>query len=194
MLKFCPKINYALQLIEPVIRGTASSFEVKDKATDAYNDLIQYRLSRSIFTDCVSWYRVGGNGKVTTIFPGLITLFWWWLRSPTWKDYKAVGAEKWAKRRRSVKIWRFVGLASLSVSLALIFRERNSLVQLWTISRRQVCFQTSFFQKTLSIQCVVRIIQLFFDAWQLARHIVPSSLHHMQYWLSRVERLYTASA
>jgi hypothetical protein len=28
-----------LQLIEPVVRGTASSFEVKEEATDKYNDI-----------------------------------------------------------------------------------------------------------------------------------------------------------
>jgi hypothetical protein len=41
-----------LQLIEPVVSGTAPSFEVKEEVTDKYNDMSQYRLSSSVFTLC----------------------------------------------------------------------------------------------------------------------------------------------
>jgi len=126
------QVNYALQLIEPVIKGTASSFEVKEEATDKYNDMIQYRLSRSVFTQCVSWYRAGGDGKVSSIFPGPLTLFWWWLRSPVWKDYKAVGAERWVKQRRVARIRQFVGFISLSVFSTWLLSNRVPVVQLWT--------------------------------------------------------------
>lgn len=131
-LKWCAKVDYALQLIEPVIKGTVSSFEVKEEATDKYNDMIQYRLSRSVFTQCVSWYRAGGDGKVSSIFPGPLTLFWWWLRSPVWKDYKAVGAERWVKQRRVARIRQFVGFISLSVFSTWLLSNRVPVVQLWT--------------------------------------------------------------
>jgi hypothetical protein len=29
--------------------------------------------------------RTGGDGKVYSIFPGPLTLFWWWLRTSIWK-------------------------------------------------------------------------------------------------------------
>jgi hypothetical protein len=113
-------------LIEPVILQTASSFEVTAEATDKYNEVIQSRLSRSIYMQCVSWYRAGGDGKVTSIFPGPLTLFWWWLRSPVWKDYKAVGAEKWAKQRRWAKLRKFVGLISCAVLWIWLLSKRYS--------------------------------------------------------------------
>jgi hypothetical protein len=99
LLKFDPQVDYTLQLIKPVIEGTTSSFEVKAEATDAYNDVIYSRLSHFVYTQCVSWYRAGGDGKVSGIFPGPLTLFWWWLRTPIWKDYRAVGAARRTKQR-----------------------------------------------------------------------------------------------
>jgi len=129
------QINYALQLIEPVIRGAASSFEVKTEATNKYNDMIQNRLSRSVFAQCVSWYRTGGDGKISSLFPGPLILFWWWLRSPVWTDYKVVGAEAWARQRRWSKIRKVVALVSLSASAALLCSKRSTMIQLRSILR-----------------------------------------------------------
>ena len=68
-----PEINqakYITQLIKPILAQKVTSLEIKVDATDAYNDKIQARLSRSVFPHCNSWYRVGGEGKITNIFPG----------------------------------------------------------------------------------------------------------------------------
>ncbi|KAF7359004.1 hypothetical protein MSAN_01241100 [Mycena sanguinolenta] len=79
--------GYIMQLIKPILNGSISSVDVKPSATDAYNDVIQARLSRSVFVECTSWYRAGGDGKVTSTFPGPMFLFGWWVRRPKWEDY-----------------------------------------------------------------------------------------------------------
>jgi hypothetical protein len=109
MLKIDPQVKYIFQLIKPVIQGMASSFEVRAEATDTYNDVIHSWLSHSVYTRCVSWYRTGGDGKIYSIFPGPLTLFWWWLRTPIWKDYRAVGAERKATHRWWAIIRKVIG-------------------------------------------------------------------------------------
>jgi hypothetical protein len=58
-----------MQLIKPILDGEIASIEVKTAPTDAYNDKIHAEIEHSVFTQCVSWYRVGGKGKVTNMFP-----------------------------------------------------------------------------------------------------------------------------
>ncbi|KAG1809003.1 hypothetical protein EV424DRAFT_1543235 [Suillus variegatus] len=99
------QVAYVLQLIEPVLTGSASSFTVKATPTDTYNAKLQERLSRSVHVHCFSWRRTNGTGKVFHSFPWLTTVFLWLLRKPNWDHYTAVGAEKWvwARRRKAVK-------------------------------------------------------------------------------------------
>ncbi|KAF9004036.1 hypothetical protein BDQ17DRAFT_472624 [Cyathus striatus] len=95
------KINYIIQMIKPVLEGKVSSFEVTTHACESYNEKIQAKLSRSVFIHCVSWYRLGGTGRVTSMFPGPGMLFWWWLRRPRWEHYTTIGAtKKWIKESR----------------------------------------------------------------------------------------------
>ena len=96
----CHKIAYILQLMEPVLTGSASSFTVKATPTDVYNAKLQERISRSIYVHCSSWARVNGTDKVFNPFPWAVTVWWWWLRKPNWAHYVAVGAEKWVRARR----------------------------------------------------------------------------------------------
>ncbi|GLB40268.1 putative flavin-binding monooxygenase-like [Lyophyllum shimeji] len=84
------QINYALQLIKPIMEGRISYIDVTAKATIEYNEEIQERLSRSVFVGCNSWYKVDASGKITSIFPGAAALFWWWLRRPVWQNYHVV--------------------------------------------------------------------------------------------------------
>ncbi|KDQ34175.1 hypothetical protein PLEOSDRAFT_1110870 [Pleurotus ostreatus PC15] len=96
------QVNYCLALIAPVLSGNATAFEVTPDATNAYNEKIQARLSRSVFLHCNSWYRKGGDGIISSIFPGSQTRQWWWLRAPVWKHYRVT-------RRREVMrgdVWR----------------------------------------------------------------------------------------
>ncbi|KAL4260335.1 FAD-binding Monooxygenase Superfamily protein [Pleurotus pulmonarius] len=98
--------NYCLALIAPVLSGKAKSFEVTHEATDAYNKKIQSRLSRSVFVHCNSWYRKGGDGIISSIFPGSQTRQWWWLRAPVWKHYSVITAESRGGEVARGDVWR----------------------------------------------------------------------------------------
>ncbi|KAF7358999.1 hypothetical protein MSAN_01240600 [Mycena sanguinolenta] len=100
--------GYIMQLIKPILNGLISSVDVKPSATDAYNDVIQARLSRSVFVECSSWYRTGGNGKVSSIFPGPMFLYGWWIRRPKWEDYNVKGTtNEWERKRKDEKRMAF---------------------------------------------------------------------------------------
>ncbi|KZP17198.1 FAD/NAD-binding domain-containing protein [Athelia psychrophila] len=110
------QIQYILKMVAPVLSSSASSFVVTPAACDAYNAKIQRRLEGSVLTQCVSWYRTDGTGKVTNFFPGPVTLLWWWMRKPVWGDYEVVGGERWRAERRTRKVKRAVGIAALAVA------------------------------------------------------------------------------
>lgn len=114
VLNFCRKIGYILQLIEPVLNGSVSSFSVKAAPTDAYNVKLQERLSRSVFVHCSSWARTNGTGKAFNPFPWAVTWWWWWLRKPNWAHFVAVGAEKWVWAGRIKAVKRCITVLLLS--------------------------------------------------------------------------------
>ncbi|KAJ7184662.1 hypothetical protein C8R46DRAFT_464998 [Mycena filopes] len=92
------QINYITQFVKPVLDGLVSTFDVTTRATDAYNELIHARLARSVFVGCASWYRTGGEGKISSIFPGPMLLYGWWVRRPKWADFHVKGTEEWERR------------------------------------------------------------------------------------------------
>ncbi|KAJ7490837.1 hypothetical protein FB451DRAFT_626442 [Mycena latifolia] len=94
------QINYIVKFVKPILDGLVSTFSVTPRATDAYNDLIHARLSRSVFVECVSWYRSGGEGKVSSIFPGPMFLYQWWMHRPRWGDYDVQSTERWESKLR----------------------------------------------------------------------------------------------
>ncbi|KAJ7184677.1 hypothetical protein C8R46DRAFT_465199 [Mycena filopes] len=94
------QIKYILQFVKPILDGLVSTFNVTTRATNAYNDLIQARLARSVFVDCLSWYRTGGEGKVSNIFPGSILLYGCWVRRPKWDDFHIKGTGEWDRKLR----------------------------------------------------------------------------------------------
>ncbi|KAF8888353.1 hypothetical protein BD779DRAFT_1623853 [Infundibulicybe gibba] len=135
------QVDYIVKLIKPILNGDVSSFEVTNKATDAYNDRIHKRLSKSVFMSCLSWYRTGGDGRVTSIFPGASTRFWWWLRRPVWSHYIAVGAERWERRLRNQRIRRSLLFLALLVAASLRFfgpSRRGQLISLYRSSLSQL--------------------------------------------------------
>ncbi|EAU81842.2 monooxygenase [Coprinopsis cinerea okayama7 len=64
------QVDYTFQLIKPILEGSLKAVEPKVEPTDAYDKHIQKRMKNSVFVHCLSWYRVGGEGKVTNMFPG----------------------------------------------------------------------------------------------------------------------------
>ncbi|KAG2060147.1 FAD/NAD(P)-binding domain-containing protein [Suillus hirtellus] len=119
------QVAYILQLIEPVLTGSASSFTIKATPTDTYNAKLQEQLSRSVHVHCQSWARTNGTEKVFYPFPWPATVWWWLLRRPNWDHYIAVGADElvWARRIKTVKkflkcsavltlLWSYISLRS----------------------------------------------------------------------------------
>ncbi|KZT37983.1 FAD/NAD(P)-binding domain-containing protein [Sistotremastrum suecicum HHB10207 ss-3] len=115
------QINYILKMVKPVLDGDASSFEVSAEASEAYNRDLQERLSRTVWTDCRSFYRSGGrhDGKVVATFPGTLTQFWWLTRSVRWEDYIGVNAESWMEKRKRGSVGR-ITLMSMVTALCLM--------------------------------------------------------------------------
>ena len=112
------QINYAIQLIKPVLARKARSFTVQEGATDRYNAWLEKRIGGSVFTACASYYRSSQGGKNVAIFPGPLALFWWFCRTVRWSDYRAVGAEKWEKERRRTKVLSVLAALLLVVGVA----------------------------------------------------------------------------
>ncbi|KAJ6471235.1 hypothetical protein C8R47DRAFT_1179509 [Mycena vitilis] len=95
------QINYILQVVKPILDGLVSSVDVKTQAANRYNELIHARLARSVFVHCVSWYRSGGVGKVSSIFPGPMFLYGWWdynVKATTHGWERSLRREKWLAR------------------------------------------------------------------------------------------------
>ncbi|KAF9475842.1 FAD/NAD(P)-binding domain-containing protein [Pholiota conissans] len=119
------QINFALQLVQPVLERRAKSFEVTHEATENYNEWLQKRLQTSVWTDCVSYYQAGRNSKTRIIatFPGPASLFWWFCRRPEWNLFHAQSAEAWDRERRLSKFvkWSLLTVVmSLAVGLGLV--------------------------------------------------------------------------
>lgn len=104
-------------MLRPVLDGDVLFFNVTNEATTVWNDALQKRLSTSVWSYCQSWYRVGHTNKITAIWPGNMTEFWWMLRRPIWKDYKAIGAERWEKKKKRARVFKAarIGMTLLGV-------------------------------------------------------------------------------
>ncbi|KAJ3503773.1 hypothetical protein NLJ89_g8287 [Agrocybe chaxingu] len=113
------QINYAMQVIKPVLEGKAKSFEITEEATDKYNDWLQKRLKDSVWTECTSYYQANRDDKTRIIatFPGPVALFWWFCRRPKWELFRAVGAQAWQQER---KISRAKKWGTLTLLLVLV--------------------------------------------------------------------------
>jgi cation diffusion facilitator CzcD-associated flavoprotein CzcO len=132
------QIGYSLQLIKPVLEGTVSSFEVTAEATDAYNKKLQKRFLSSVFVHCASWYRAGGDGKISAIFPFSTLTYRWWLLWPNWSHYKCIRAERWLKQRRQSRLKQTLVLLAFASSISWMWTHPENLAHLLMIVRRQL--------------------------------------------------------
>ncbi|KAG5717267.1 hypothetical protein E4T56_gene14988, partial [Termitomyces sp. T112] len=116
------QINYSLELIKPILNGKLSVVDAKHEATDRYNEVLQKRLSRSVFVGCNSWYRFNDGGKVNQMFPGSAAQFWWWLRRPNWADFDVTisNEDKTGRIGFTGKIWIWLGLAIVFAFLSVV--------------------------------------------------------------------------
>ncbi|KAF8323891.1 FAD/NAD-P-binding domain-containing protein, partial [Clavulina sp. PMI_390] len=80
------QVNYALQLVKPILSGETEAVEVTEDATDKYNAVIQSHLKDTAWASCFSYYNQQG-GKNVAMYPGSLTYFWTQMRRPIWSDY-----------------------------------------------------------------------------------------------------------
>ncbi|KAI0791718.1 hypothetical protein C8Q75DRAFT_805325 [Abortiporus biennis] len=118
------QLNWALQLIQPIVDGEVSSFEPTEEATEAHNKIIQSKLEKSIWAaGCASWYHRADSTKIHTNYPGSHTSFMWAMRKPIFKDFKIVNGDKWFRRRKSSRTIRFITVTLFGL-LVLLLRLR----------------------------------------------------------------------
>lgn len=48
------QINYAMQLIKPILAGKLDAVDVRADAADEYNDKLQAKLKNTVWTGCYS--------------------------------------------------------------------------------------------------------------------------------------------
>ncbi|KAJ7689781.1 hypothetical protein B0H17DRAFT_1291851 [Mycena rosella] len=136
------QVNYILKFVKPILSGVVSSFEVTPAATDRYNERIQDMLSRSVHVACSSWYRTGGDGPISSIFPGPGILFWWWTRRPRWSDYRvdAASGQRWNRILRQQKIRRLLIRALyLILPLAVVLGTARGWYVCFGFDKGEVC-------------------------------------------------------
>ncbi|KAF8709339.1 hypothetical protein RHS03_03350, partial [Rhizoctonia solani] len=65
------QMNYAVQLIEPVLRGQIQNFSPRADKVEAWNHWLQSYLSKDIYTGCATYYlHNNGEGKNINVWPG----------------------------------------------------------------------------------------------------------------------------
>jgi hypothetical protein len=126
------QVTYLLQLLKPVRSGVLTSVAPTDEATDRYNNMLQERLKDSVWSQCASWYRVGGSKRITSTFPGPLVLLWWWLRRLRWEDHEieGPGAEAWRRRHARWSRKRLIVTLAFGVFLSAFLLQNIELLSL----------------------------------------------------------------
>ncbi|MET7302732.1 NAD(P)/FAD-dependent oxidoreductase [Embleya sp. NPDC005575] len=71
------QVRYAVDAIRQMHDQGIADVEVLPEAQDAYNEWLDERMSRTVWTTggCTSWYVDERNGRVTALWPGSLTRF-----------------------------------------------------------------------------------------------------------------------
>jgi cation diffusion facilitator CzcD-associated flavoprotein CzcO len=78
--------RYIRQAVRHIATGS-SRLDVRDEVADRFDEEVQRRLTRSVWTTCRSWYR-DANGRVTTNWPGLVSEYDRRTRTLDLSDYR----------------------------------------------------------------------------------------------------------
>ena len=85
--------KYIARFLDELDRRGATAADVRPAAQREFNDTIQSKLTKGIWTQggCKSWY-LDSQGKNRTIWPGFTFMYWWETRKVDPPDYEWVGA------------------------------------------------------------------------------------------------------
>jgi cation diffusion facilitator CzcD-associated flavoprotein CzcO len=78
--------RYVRQAVEHLAARPGRFVEVREEVEAAYDREIQGRLSNSVWTSCVSWYR-NASGRVSNNWPGTVSEYNRRTRHVEWRDY-----------------------------------------------------------------------------------------------------------
>ena len=67
--------RYLAQVVRRLADDGARWVEVRPDAAERYDAEVQRRLAAAVWSDCSSWYREGGGGRITTNWPGTVDEF-----------------------------------------------------------------------------------------------------------------------
>ena len=82
--------RYAVQAIQALASSGAAYLDVRRDVQRRFDDEIQGRLSRSVWSSgCKSWY-LGPDGRNSTLWPGFTFAYWWRTRRLALADYELV--------------------------------------------------------------------------------------------------------
>ena len=123
------KVDYIVQLLEPVIKHKAKAVEVTPAAHKDWNKWIDKSLTNSVFFDCHSYFRDQGTGKIDVIYPGSTPRLIWQTRAPRWADFVVTGGKKWVTSHRTYSMLLLITkTTALLIALGLTTQEFRSML------------------------------------------------------------------
>ena len=84
------QISHALQAIQKLITENLKYLDVRQEVMDRYNQGIQKRMKRMVWSGCKSWY-LSEDGVNRSLYPGFATEYVLRARNLHSSDYEAVG-------------------------------------------------------------------------------------------------------
>ncbi|MGH3451599.1 MAG: hypothetical protein ACRDQW_12920, partial [Haloechinothrix sp.] len=66
--------RYIRQAVEHIARQEKSYLDVRAEVADEYDEKLQARLGKSVWTSCSSWYR-NAAGRITSNWPGTVSAY-----------------------------------------------------------------------------------------------------------------------
>ncbi|GAA3829576.1 NAD(P)/FAD-dependent oxidoreductase [Sphaerisporangium flaviroseum] len=86
------QVRYVMSCLRLLSRTRAKALDVRPSAQQAYNDRLQERLSRLVWSEggCVSWY-LDDKGRNRTLWPGFTFEFWARTRRVRPEAYELIG-------------------------------------------------------------------------------------------------------
>ena len=82
-----PEVAHAIACMQAVREGGHRWIDVRAEVQRAHNERLQARLAGSVWSQCRSWYRTDGTGRIVALFPGFTREYVRAVRKPDLADY-----------------------------------------------------------------------------------------------------------
>ncbi|KXS18231.1 FAD/NAD(P)-binding domain-containing protein [Gonapodya prolifera JEL478] len=108
------QVNYALQVMEPLLSGRVKSLEPRKDVQKAYNEMLQRKMQNLVWLgSCKSWY-VNEAGKNTTLYPDYQHTFWWETLRVDYSEYLSEDGKPYWRPRNMKMLVTVSGLILLA--------------------------------------------------------------------------------